>query len=392
MGWSWVYQRRAWGRWLWEWLPALCWLPVIAAIAVEVGIRSDLVWDLASGPLGIHAAEPAASALHDDLHRFYYAGQAELMHPRWSADERAHLHDVRNILDRIRLLGIAAGALILVLSLWRWERFWWMRRGGILMAGLLIALGILSTQWSVFSRVVHPVVFPHGNWDFMPGRDVIIALYTQEMLAIYAAAILLMVVLGTLLLWFLGRLGTEPVVRPVWRGDRRQWYLAVGLILAAGPCWWAGTRMYASWDPGYLLYLALALLLVPTAIWALAARDKSWPVLLLLILVACWNIQILALRGTVAAAARTCATGGEELRLAIEDWRTDHGGVPPQALEDLIPRYLPALPPIDGGAGPWFYRRHGRHFAVGFPGPLDFGHGYTSWRGSWNTLPWLGVY
>ncbi|MFW5830134.1 MAG: DUF1461 domain-containing protein, partial [Planctomycetota bacterium] len=146
-------------------VPPLCWLVLVIALATELGIRPDVI---GSWAIDRFVDVPGAEQLHAQVLAFYYVG-SPLPEASWSESERDHLADVRAVLDAIRMAGMVAAILLVAALFDRQQRWWGMRRGAAMLLALVVAVGLLASEWSLFSRGMHPVLVPQGNWDFLPG-------------------------------------------------------------------------------------------------------------------------------------------------------------------------------------------------------------------------------
>jgi hypothetical protein len=417
MGWSLLYRRFDILPRIWRWGPALLWLVLLACLAVEVAVRSDLVWRWGAEACGVperlvvrqRGVERLADRerLHAEVYGVYFHDRQTLDDPVWSLDELGHVRDVKALLDLIRWVGLGCAAVVAVCSLLSRERVEWLRRSGALVGGLLLGGGLLCLEWAALTRLLHPLVFPHGNWDFLPGQDVIIALYPQALLAAYAGCIIGLFALLGLLAWLAGRLLSGEAVRWAWSWRPSQAWLLLPLLLGLFPAWWLGGRMFSAGDPGYWSWYALSTLLVIACMALLALPDKVRPLLLLLLTSALWWAQMAGLVHQVRLAASSVADDGEAIRGAIERYCQAHAGWPPTTLDELVPGFLPELVAPRGAAGAWYYQRWARRlqlddsqrrsrrdewlWVLGFHGPLDYMHEYSSERGDWNVLPWAGL-
>lgn len=375
------------GHVLLTWFFACCWALVIAGSAVEIGIRALPVGSLAIDAFVDQTSLPDAQPRHREVMDFYYAS-GELSPARWSEREVGHLADVRGVLDGIRWTTFGCLLLAVAGLIGQGEQRWWgPRRGAVLVLGGLGALAVIASQWSLFSRGLHPVLFPQGNWDFVPGKHRLIDLYDQPVLGAYAGAILALALLVALALWGLCRWRSRAGIAWSWQASRHQWWLLLGLPLV-GWYAWLGYGMRTIGDAGYIAFWLIAGGMLAVVLQAMFWRDKSWSALVLALILACWLAQALAVRQASRDALASVQGGGAALQTTIEAYRQQLGR-PPAALHELIGHGLEAIPSVQGG-GPWYYQRRGRHYILGFDGPLQFAHEYVSWRGTWNLLNWAG--
>jgi integral membrane protein (TIGR01906 family) len=87
--------------------------------------------------------------------------------------ELSHMHDVKNVVQPVLVIGYAAWFLMLAVAVWaRWGGWWQeymngIRRGGWLLAGLVVILGVLgSISFWQFFTVFHELFFKGNSWLF----------------------------------------------------------------------------------------------------------------------------------------------------------------------------------------------------------------------------------
>lgn len=103
----------------------------------------------------------------------------EALLSRFTANEQAHLHDVR------RLLFVAGGLFFIgiVVLMTHWFTLTYPERLGILLTPLLITLQttplILTTSFSLLFERFHQIFFPQGNYAF-PVDSLLIQTYPES--------------------------------------------------------------------------------------------------------------------------------------------------------------------------------------------------------------------
>jgi integral membrane protein (TIGR01906 family) len=128
--------------------------------------------------------------------------------PYFTADEAAHMRDVRVVLWGFMVLAIASVALISwqIARHPREPQVWRsISRGGIALVVGLIVLGVFSffafdTAFTLF----HEIFFPGGNWAF-PADSLLIRIYPYEFWEWSAAALGLLAITGGLALWYMAK-------------------------------------------------------------------------------------------------------------------------------------------------------------------------------------------
>lgn len=127
----------------------------------------------------------------------------------YGSDEAAHLRDVRLVL--LGFLGIVlVSTLALVGALLRngGHTYIWraLARGGALLAGGVLALGLLAAvAFELVFELFHRVLFPGGNWAFDPTSQRLVQLYPLPFWQLTSAALGLLAVGLGLATWWLGR-------------------------------------------------------------------------------------------------------------------------------------------------------------------------------------------
>ncbi|HVM70388.1 MAG TPA: TIGR01906 family membrane protein [Anaerolineales bacterium] len=88
--------------------------------------------------------------------------------------ELSHMHDVKGVVQPVLWIGYAVWILLAAFGLWARFGGWWqeylrgLRRGGWLMLGLVVLLGIFAvTSFWQFFTVFHELFFTGGSWLFL---------------------------------------------------------------------------------------------------------------------------------------------------------------------------------------------------------------------------------
>jgi integral membrane protein (TIGR01906 family) len=97
--------------------------------------------------------------------------------------ELSHMQDVKRVVKPALWLGYAAGFILLGLGLWARFGIWWpeflngLRRGGWLIVGLVVFIGIFAgvSFWQFFT-VFHELFFSGDSWLFL-NSDTLIRLF-----------------------------------------------------------------------------------------------------------------------------------------------------------------------------------------------------------------------
>jgi integral membrane protein (TIGR01906 family) len=93
--------------------------------------------------------------------------------PLFNERELSHMHDVKNVVQAVLWIGYATWIFLLGLGLWARFGGWWpefrrgLQRGGWLMVGLVVVLGIFgATSFWQFFTLFHDLFFSAGSWQF----------------------------------------------------------------------------------------------------------------------------------------------------------------------------------------------------------------------------------
>ncbi|HTX91327.1 MAG TPA: TIGR01906 family membrane protein [Anaerolineales bacterium] len=93
--------------------------------------------------------------------------------PVFNERELSHMHDVKGVVQPVLVIGYSVWFLMLGLAVWaRWGGWWpeylaGIRRGGWLISGLVVVLGILAaTSFWQFFTVFHELFFKGNSWLF----------------------------------------------------------------------------------------------------------------------------------------------------------------------------------------------------------------------------------
>jgi len=127
----------------------------------------------------------------------------------FTADERAHMRDVRIVLFGFLALALAALAFVaLMLRRRRAEAVAAIGSAGTaLVVGTLVAGVLAAVAFDAVFELFHRLLFPGGNFSFDPGSQRLVQLYPLMFWQITAAALGVLLVVGGLGAWLIGRRG-----------------------------------------------------------------------------------------------------------------------------------------------------------------------------------------
>ena len=94
--------------------------------------------------------------------------------PLFNDRELSHMHDVKNVVQPVLVIGYSVWFLILGLGLWARFGGWWreylvgIRRGGWLTVALVVGIGIFAAVsfWQFFT-IFHEFFFQGDSWQFL---------------------------------------------------------------------------------------------------------------------------------------------------------------------------------------------------------------------------------
>ena len=126
----------------------------------------------------------------------------------FTADEAAHMRDVRVVLWGFLGVALASAAFVG----WRLSRAGdrakaWrgVARGGLLLCGVIVAVGLVATlAFGPAFELFHRIFFPGGNWAFADD-SLLIRLYPYEFWQLTAAALGVLTIFGGGLVWWVAR-------------------------------------------------------------------------------------------------------------------------------------------------------------------------------------------
>lgn len=187
----------------------------VALLLLFLPVYMHAALDAAGSAETLGVSPPEAHALSDRTvaELFLGPGSFDFAGPTgerfYGGDEAAHLRDVRLVL--LSFLGIVlvsslalAGALLRHrghTQVWRA-----LARGGALLAGVVLALGLLAAvAFELVFEIFHRVLFPGGNWAFDPTSQRLVQLYPLPFWQLTGAALGLLAVGLGLATWLLGR-------------------------------------------------------------------------------------------------------------------------------------------------------------------------------------------
>ncbi len=94
--------------------------------------------------------------------------------------ERGHMRDVRTVFTSLWLLAVASVVVLLVASRRRDRAAAWraVRRGGLILAGVVAALGIVAlVAFDALFDLFHRIFFPGGSYTFDPATERLVQLF-----------------------------------------------------------------------------------------------------------------------------------------------------------------------------------------------------------------------
>lgn len=94
--------------------------------------------------------------------------------------ERGHMRDVRTVFTGLWLLAAASIVVLLAASRWRDRAAAWrgVRRGGLILAGVVAALGIVAlVAFDALFDLFHRIFFPGGSYAFDPATERLVQLF-----------------------------------------------------------------------------------------------------------------------------------------------------------------------------------------------------------------------
>jgi integral membrane protein (TIGR01906 family) len=140
-----------------------------------------------------------------------------------TADERAHLRDVKRLFDGSIVVAVVAAALVVwwIVTLWRSEPPVRARVGRVLVTAgvgtvaVMIVVGIGALlDFGRFWDTFHEVVFPQGNWEFA-FDSVLIRIYPPSYFEAYVLALAVIVGCASAVMTWVGwRLGRHTAPQP----------------------------------------------------------------------------------------------------------------------------------------------------------------------------------
>ena len=114
----------------------------------------------------------------------YFKNKTGLMTEFYSDRELLHLKDIKIILDRFKLVSWSALILFLPLiqnfNLKKILKIIFL--GGILALGFnLFIFGLVIFSFNYWFLLLHPVLFPNGNWQLDPSFELLIVLFPPDL-------------------------------------------------------------------------------------------------------------------------------------------------------------------------------------------------------------------
>jgi integral membrane protein (TIGR01906 family) len=94
--------------------------------------------------------------------------------------ERGHMRDVRSVFTGLWVLAAASVVLLAVVALRGDRQATWraMRRGALLLAGVVVALGVVAlVAFDALFELFHAIFFPAGSYTFDPATERLVQLF-----------------------------------------------------------------------------------------------------------------------------------------------------------------------------------------------------------------------
>jgi hypothetical protein len=406
------------------------WWTAVALLLMCMGLAFELAGGLTGWVLPIrHQGESPQvlqqyAAAHQEIYQVVFAGGSFAQHTPWQQAERDHFADVARLVWWGRAV-LALSCAWLGWVLWRrpaWQHGVMRQVAQLLVAGALLT-ALVGCQWTLANRLLHPILFPHGNWSFSADRYMITRLYDGAVLAsvavIWAVAAIALTVGALALVHFGQRLGRKlsEAAGPRTNAKADAATMAAGATMAGIALTGERRRMRAwrSWQPVILLAMAGTPVLRLAGWWPVLPGDAGhWMYYLLILFLGCgcwgmccrraWGVPVLCLAlcwygglvSGVRAAMQQAATEAQAAQPvvdAIAQFRRERGRLPTLAdLEEVAP-----LPALSTGTGEWYLNPYGnqRDFVFGFIGPLGYHYNWRSVRnngaGGWRLARYHGV-
>ena len=346
----------------------------VISLHVELQLRTDWLSPLAFSWYGVYDQVEGAAELHRQVYWHYFMWTDIEERIGFSEREIIHFADVAFILRCNTILAIAlalGSGIMLRRCSWRRQI---MRDAGVLITSISVTLALLAMAWPIFFQLMHPILFPGGNWDFVRGRDVIIELYPQNYLATWGAAILIGVIVSGIALWLGGKHEYEDMPDPPQR-----WSLALIAtpLLFVTPLFAGNTRVSFDWGSWWYYLIALGLL-ISLMRWSWQSiRTIPYYAGMWLVIYACFTVTV----WLECRQALLQARSGNAILGAIAEYRMSHGTFP-QSFADLPAESYQHTP--FAKKFPFYYVSRGSRIWLGFHGPLKYAYEFSSRRGTWN--------
>jgi len=160
---------------------------VTSAQSLEINDRT--VAELFVGPGTFHYSDPPGPTIY-------------------SADEAAHMRDVRVVL--FGFLALAGVSIVFIVAslmrrprdAGRWRA---VSRGGIWLIGAMVVLGVFAAfAFEAAFTLFHEIFFPGGNWSF-DANSFLIRLYPETFWELSSFALGTLAIVGGLSVWYLAR-------------------------------------------------------------------------------------------------------------------------------------------------------------------------------------------
>ncbi len=367
-------------KFLCTYIPAFLWACAFTCLSVELALHLDPFSSWFFATSDIHQGLPNALALHHSVMDLYMHGEA-ITHSAFSSKELHHFSDVAAVLSYNRWIGWMLFFLMSIVSLLSSQRWVWLKHATTFPCAALLSAGILASQWPIVFRALHPLLFS-GNWDYVPGRDIIVSLYPESYLALQAAWITATLILISISAYTLGRWKTPRVTNSIptdWTKSHL-WIICVGLCSAI-PLFFIGYQMNEPFDRAHVIFYIVSAAITCVIWYALTSVQKKTALAIISALLISWYGL---LSGTHAACRATIVQMDQCAILvdAIENWRREHHNRLPAQLEDLPLKYIPVV--TTGSRTTWVYNHSSNQYFIGIRGPLAYHSGYHSRTNMWN--------
>jgi integral membrane protein (TIGR01906 family) len=180
---------------------------VLAVLALMTPFYMHPALDAASSAAWLGTTPSQAHEYSDQTIGDLFAPSGEFA--IFSADERAHMRDVRVVLWGflgLAALGVAGLAVAYRRRADRTDVIRAIGRGGAVLAvGAVVVGAVAAVAFEAVFELFHRIFFPGGNWSFDPTTSRLVQLYPEAFWEITSAALGVLLVGGGLIVWLMAR-------------------------------------------------------------------------------------------------------------------------------------------------------------------------------------------